>query len=503
MKIVLLYPAWTGEYGLIGHFGKRLAWPPLNLALLAACCRNAGHTVEIIDGESMGYRTEELARRALALNPDVVGLSAYSPYFHLSADVAAEVKKQRPEQCVIVGGPHVTIMKEKILEENPQFDYAFMGECERTLVQFLDSHGTGADGFIPQGVFYRDGANGKVTCGTTAPFIGGETRKGTDVGKEYPLDAFPLPARDLLPMKNYMIGTKHGRVHFSSIQSMRGCPWTCQFCASEALNTTRMVMRSPQSVVAEMVDTVEKFPWVTHFHFVDDVLTLWADKHILKIVELMDQAGLKVTFEGNARANQVDDAMMKRLAASGLVRLCFGLETVDPKMRETMQKKVPLSAYKEANRICNKYGVEATNSCMIGLAGETRQTAEMLIEFLENARDVYQANFAIAVPYPGTEFYDMAAAGSHGLTLLDKDFAKYLRYGKAVTKVGDLEPQDLIDLQNEFFVRFYSKPFRWPAMYRKHGTMGFVLTLMRVWKLWQRRLRGKSRPFELHPGVPK
>ena len=41
---------------------------------------------------------------------------------------------------------------------------------------------------------------------------------------------------------------------------------------------------------------------------------------------------------------------MKR---AGLIRLSFGLETVDEDMRKTMNKKVPLEAYKESNEILN------------------------------------------------------------------------------------------------------------------------------------------------------
>jgi radical SAM superfamily enzyme YgiQ (UPF0313 family) len=36
-----------------------------------------------------------------------------------------------------------------------------------------------------------------------------------------------------------------------------------------------------------------------------------------------------------------------------------------------MQKKVPIQDYAIANRICSKHGVEAMNSLMIGLPGET------------------------------------------------------------------------------------------------------------------------------------
>ena len=50
MNVLLLYPSWTGSYGLFGHFARRNStWPPLNLALLAAIAERHGHTVTILE----------------------------------------------------------------------------------------------------------------------------------------------------------------------------------------------------------------------------------------------------------------------------------------------------------------------------------------------------------------------------------------------------------------------------------------------------------------------
>src|SRR3972149_3139438 len=105
MKVALLYPSWTGEYGLFGHFAKRNStWPPLNLALLGAVCEQAGHEVVILDGEALGLKREKLAEEAVKLKPDIIGLTCYSPFFHLSTDVAESVKKLNPDIPIMVGG---------------------------------------------------------------------------------------------------------------------------------------------------------------------------------------------------------------------------------------------------------------------------------------------------------------------------------------------------------------------------------------------------------------
>lgn len=465
MNVLLLYPSWTGSYGLFGHFARRNStWPPLNLALLAAIAEQHGHTVTILDGEAEQIPLDVMVQRAVAMKPDVIGFTATSPFFHISKTVAEGIKRIAPTIPIVVGGPHITIMKEKALLS--AFDYAFIGEAEESWPRFLNTLQQGGDVSSVAGIIFRRDGH---------PVSTGQPADITD------LDALPAPSRHLLDMSRYKLGTLRGRLPFTSIQTMRGCPWKCIFCASEALKTTEMRVRSPRSVVNEMKRVVEQFG-TRHFYIVDDVMTLWKE-HILEIAELITHEKLDITFEGSTRANLVEDEIIARLVKSGLIRLSFGLETVDPEIRKTMKKQVPLEHYVKANGICNKYGVEALNSVMIGLPGETRETVRATLTFLRNAREVKQANFAIAVPYPGTEFHELAVRGDKGVKLMTEDFSEYRRYGSAVTTVGDLTPRDLIDLQNEGFVSIYSAPWRWIPMLQKHGLIGGTLMLFRVARL--------------------
>ena len=54
MKVLILYPLWTGDYeGISGYFAKKSGgtYIPYNLALLAAITEKSGHEAKIIDGE--------------------------------------------------------------------------------------------------------------------------------------------------------------------------------------------------------------------------------------------------------------------------------------------------------------------------------------------------------------------------------------------------------------------------------------------------------------------
>ena len=166
-----------------------------------------------------------------------------------------------------------------------------------------------------------------------------------------------------------------------------------------------------------------------------------------------------------------------------------------------MNKKVPLEAYKEANLLCNKHGVEALNSVMIGLPGETRENVYKTLRFLRQSKEVKQANFAIATPYPGTAFYDMAVGSTDGVDLLIDDFSEYKRYGQAVTQIGELSPDDLVQLQNEGFVSIYSAYWRWFPVFRKNGVIGLFLTLVRLLKFKFGNIKRRRNIHSTHPAL--
>ena len=469
MKIIFVYPQWTGKLGLIsGYFARKAGGiiPPLNLGLLAAIARKDGHDCSIIDAEIDRINEDDLVTKVAEENPDLVALTGMSPFFHLSKSFATSLKKVNSNLKILLGGQHFTIQGEKAFHKC--FDYAYTGECENQLVPLLEKIEKKQSFDNIKGLYYRNG-------GDEVMFTGPNTYIRD-------LDSLPLPARDLLPMHKYKIGTLEGRKNFTSILTMRGCPWHCIFCASDKLNTTLVSKRSAESVVEEIKYVIDNFG-IRHFLIMDDVITLYFKDHLGIICEKLIEENIKITFEGSTRANLIKDEMIELMSRAGLIRMSFGLETVDSEMRKTMKKQVPLKHYSEANRVLNKYNVEAANSVMIGLPGETQETVQKTLDYLRNDSEVKMANFAIAIPYPGTEFYGIAQSGHQGMEIISDDFSEYKRYGSAVTNVGELTAQDLIDLQNEGFVSIYSKPDRWKSVIKKNGWFGGVLMLLRVVKL--------------------
>ena len=198
--------------------------------------------------------------------------------------------------AICIGGPHLTIMEEKAF--NDPFDYAFVGDGEEAWIKFLQAIESKKDFYNVPGLIYRENGNIKKN-------------KRTQSNKD--LDTYPIAAYHLLKMGKYKIGTLKGRLQFTSIQTFRGCPWKCIFCASDALDTTRILKRSIKSIVDEIQHIVETYN-VRHFMFIDDVLTL-VKKRTVELCNEIIERKLNITFEGSTRANLLDDdlvVLMKR-----------------------------------------------------------------------------------------------------------------------------------------------------------------------------------------------
>jgi len=462
MKIALLYPLWTEEYGKISHFAKKAGkWPPLNLTYLAASAEKLGHEVIIIDGEAEGLSIEHMVNKVENYKPDLIGITATTPFYHIAVELGKELKK-KIEASIVIGGPHITVLKEEVFEKC--FDYAFIKEADESWPEFLQKYEKKEDISSVNGIMYR--RNDKVLfTGDPVPCKN--------------INSLKIPARHLLKNDLYNLGTMEGTKKFTTIMTVRGCPFKCIFCSTKVFGKD-IRTRDPELVINEMKDCIKKYS-TEHFMFLDDTLTLHR-QHIMKICDLIIQEKLNITFEGSTRANMIDEELIKKMTEAGLIRLSFGLESVDKEIRQTMKKQVPLESYIEANKLTNKYNIETLNSCMIGLPGETYDTVRKTLSFLRESKEIKQANISIAVPYPGTELYEAAKNKKMGLKLMTENFAEYKRYNAAVMTVGDLSPEDLINIQNEAFASIYLAPWRYEPMIKKSGPMGALYTFNRLIK---------------------
>jgi radical SAM superfamily enzyme YgiQ (UPF0313 family) len=298
MKLLLVFPRWCDAFGIFQMVAKKAStFPPMNLALIAQIARNAGWDVRILDGEASNLSLEKVADLAKEYQPDLVGFTATTPFFK-TVQLHAQAIKKVLDVPIIVGGTHISILRERAFDKN--FDYIWVGECERHIQDFLNRFAQGDKDFTVPGLITRQ--NGQV-------IFGGDGEKLTH------LDELPYPARDLLPQEKYVVGTLKGEKQYTTIQMSRGCPFKCVFCASDLYGKT-VRRRSIENVIGELKHVVNDLG-IKHIYFLDDTLTL-KRKYIFELCAAIKREGLQFTFEGGTRANLWDEEMVQLLVECGL-----------------------------------------------------------------------------------------------------------------------------------------------------------------------------------------
>jgi radical SAM superfamily enzyme YgiQ (UPF0313 family) len=255
------------------NYISTIAIPPLGLAYLAAASREAGHTVEAVDGVGEALENiwqfdaeRDIWLRGLALDDivhripvdaDIIGVGCmFSCQWPSTRELLHRIRARFPDALILLGGEHASSAPERTLREAP-IDLCAVGEGEETMVAVLERAAAG-NGFdqVP-GVVYRAADGSIVDNGPRA--------------RIRDIDEIPLPLWDLFPVEQYIdFASPHGAVRGRSLPMLatRGCPYQCTFCSSPAMWTTAWRAREVKSVVDEMVLYNQKYG-VTDIHFED------------------------------------------------------------------------------------------------------------------------------------------------------------------------------------------------------------------------------------------
>lgn len=454
MKIAFVSPTWTDDFGIFSSIAKRRnSQPPLGILYLASVALKRGHAARVIDADVEGFTMQSLTDEILKQNYDLVGITATSPIFHKAVDLAKTLKSKGFSKPIVIGGEHLNIFKKESFFDC--FDYAFFGESDIEFDKFLNfMECKKADYKSIKGFIYRE--NEKTI----------QTEPSSRIED---LDKLNFPAMHLLKYKSYiMTFAKFKKRSYLPIMATRGCPFKCVYC-SEPLTNPFVRFRSPKNIV----DEIEKFNkdlGISHFFFMDSNLTLKREQIEGVCFEMLNR-NLKITFEGWTRANLVDKDILKLLKKAGLIRISYGLESGDPQILKIIRKEVSQKDMLNAFKLTDEMGIEAACSVMLGLPGDTKESVERTIKFVKSIPQILYSNFSIANPYPGTQMYDWALTGKHGMHLLIDDFSQYRRYDYSPIEVNDLTQKDLVRIQKIGLLRIHFTPKRILAAIKM---LGFV-----------------------------
>jgi anaerobic magnesium-protoporphyrin IX monomethyl ester cyclase len=191
-----------------------------------------------------------------------------------------------------------------------------------------------------------------------------------------------------------------------SIMTSRGCPYRCTFC-SQSIMPIKWRSRSPENVLAEWRHLVEDLG-AQEIGVLDDSANIRV-KRLEELAAALIENKLNHVpwiFVNGIRANLATKEMLGLLKKAGLKRTAFGVESGDPEILRSIDKKVDHDTIRQAFKNAKEVDLETIAFMIIGLPGETRETMQRTIDFAIELDPVI-ANFSMMTPYPGTKVYEI------------------------------------------------------------------------------------------------
>ncbi len=435
-RVLLIDPPYLGDNT---HWWDRVGsqMPGLGLPILAAWLQRRGHRVRLLDGHAEGLSLSRPDAHLRAERPDLVGISAMTPVVPHALELAAACRRIHPGVPIVMGGAHASVMPDDLLG-CPDIDYVVRGEGEHTLTELVE----GEDPAGIAGLSWRSD---------------GQVQHNPDRTLLADLDELPSPAWHLLPMQRYRPGLgTYRQLPAMSLLSGRGCPSRCTYCFNLFGRSVRR--QSPGRVVQEIRRLRTEFG-VRQVQFYDDTFTLQRS-WLQAFCERLRRELPEITWTCYGRVDTVEADVLGWMSAAGCHQICFGVESGDPTVLGSIDKRIEPDQVRRAVRLTRQAGIGPRGTFMFGNRHDTPASMQRTLQLaLELDLDV--ALFSVATAYPGTAFFDWARAEGR---LTTTDWGRYDRNSTTVHLPG-ADPQEVWGFHRQAYRRFYLRP----RMVLRHG----------------------------------
>jgi radical SAM superfamily enzyme YgiQ (UPF0313 family) len=314
--------------------------------------------------------------KKLALDYDLVAITSYSAQIYEAYELARRYREAGIP--VVIGGTHIIAEPE---EAKRYADSVVIGEAEPLWPKLIED--------------FRNNS--------LQPFYKEEC-PGT-----YALSNSPIPRYELLEPKNY------NRI---TVQTSRGCPHDCEFCAGSKLFGNGFRQKPVDLVIREIKRIKEK--WSKPFiEFADDntfVDKKWSKDFLKALISLE----IKWFTETDISVAD-DDELLELMYHSGCYQLLIGLESTSRDSLDGIDthnwKLKHRDGYLEAINRIQSNGITVNGCFIVGLDGDTPNIFKEIRDFIQKSR-LLEAQVTVLTPYPGTPLYKRLK--SEGRLLKDK-----------------------------------------------------------------------------------
>ena len=397
-KVLLVTPSPRAEW--------RALTPHIGQAYLAQTLLESGIEYDILD-MNLGYDLKDINQKIEDFHPDLLGISLISFEYKRFYNLLSTIKTLYPTVKTIVGGPHVTIMREQVLRECNAIDYGAVYEGEGTLTELCQ-------GELPE-----------------ADIRGLISRQNGDI--IYAGDRKPVSNLDQIPWPRYERFELHKYMGEMTIYSSRGCPHKCIFCPNRILSP-HYRSRSPGHVVDEMEYWYRK--GCRQFNFDDDNFNLIRER-VFAICDEIKRRGLKDLFlrcSNGIRADRVDREMLEKMHEVGFRYIAFGVDAGNNRMLEVVKKGETIEQIEQAISNACDLGYDVKLLFVVGTPYETKDDVEDKVR-LSRKYPIQEVHFYNTIPTPGTELFEWVKANN----LFLEDPEEYLNHASFWPTSWELE----------------------------------------------------------------
>lgn len=354
---------------------------------------------------------EALAAAVAAREPALVGFTCYLWNVERSLWVAGRIKQLRPQTEIVLGGPEITADNAWALAD-PAVDYAVIGEGEQTFAELLAAKRAGREEQPIAGLWRRGQS--------AAPALRTPLARLDDISSPYlegVLDA--------------------GEERQLFLETTRGCVFRCRFCYYPK-SYDRQYFLSREQVLANLRHAEER--GVQEVFLLDPTLNQRRD--FADFLRLLAEGNPRrqFTYSAELRGEGIDAATARLLRAANFTEIEIGLQSVDRRAQQLMDRPTNLKAFERGARALLDEGIRVRIDLILGLPGDTPDTIRRGIDYLHGTFPECELQVFNLSILPGTSFREQAAE----LGLVHQARPPYY-----VLRTPTLGPDDLVLLAEE------------------------------------------------------
>jgi radical SAM superfamily enzyme YgiQ (UPF0313 family) len=215
-------------------------------------------------------------------------------------------------------------------------------------------------------------------------------------------DAVFSPKLYAKPRFEFLSGREYNRV---TVQTSRGCPRACEFCAASLRITSQFNQKPVERVIAE-IRAAKRHVRRPYFEFADDNTFLnrsWS-KELLRALR-----GEEIHYFTETDASVADDPeLCDLLAESGCRQVLIGLESpraddldgIDP--HSWKRRQAP--RYRQVIDALQSRGVSVNGCFILGLDSHTPEMFPEVLEFVRSS-GLAEVQYTVLTPFPGTPLH--------------------------------------------------------------------------------------------------